>query len=495
MDSPQTDAPHPRSPVARSRPHAFALLAIVVLGFLSFLDNRFGVVDERWFKAFEVESEQLVLDGLLHATRTGAAAVLGRYSRPDEPDARARARELYATGSHAGEFERYESQYGLQASVMQPLSAALRTLGVKDDLWAMHALLALAMAMAIGAMAHGLARLLPPGLALAFAATLTLSPWITVMARNLYWVPFTWYLPFIAAVYLAAGSYRSGRTFATLLAILFATYLLKLLCGYEFVTSIGLAASVPLVYAGVRDEQRWQAIAGRVLANGAVLVLALLAAAALHAGTSPGGVSAGWSKVAITAEKRLSSATPMETARRACDGDATCEKMIAQSLAANPWEVTARYFRLSDTLPWVSAVRMDAQERLTLRLALGLGDGVGLGPRQDGAPVPRTEPTTLMGTVDAALQFALIVIDRAAFPMLLLALGLLFTHIEPALRWSALFALGAPLSWFFLAKGHSAIHMHMNHVLWSLPFVPWCVMAVVNGFMNRRRQGASPAQA
>jgi hypothetical protein len=495
MDSTQTDAPQPRSPVAHSRPHTFALMAIVVFGFLSFLDNRFGVVDERWFNAFEVESEQLVLDGLVHAVRTDATAVLGRYSRPDEPDAYARAREFYAAGNHAGEFERYESQYGLQARVMQPLSSALRALGVKDELRAMHALLALAMAVAIGAMAHGLARLLPPGLALAFAATLTLSPWMTVMARNLYWVSFTWYLPFIAAVYLAAGSYRSGKTFATLLAILFATYLLKLLCGYEFVTSIGLAASVPLVYAGVRDDQRWQAIAARVLANGVVLVLALLAAAALHAGTSAGGVSAGWSKVAITAEKRLSSATPMETARRACDADAKCEKKIAQSLAANPWEITARYFRLNEALPWVSAVRLDEQERLTLRLALGLGDGLGRGPRQDMAPVPQTEPTTLLGTVDAALQFVLIVLDRAAFPTLLIVLGAIFMHIEPALRWSALFALGAPLSWFFLAKGHSAIHMHLNHVLWSLPFVPWCVMAVVSGFLNRRRLGATATQA
>jgi hypothetical protein len=40
---------------------------------------------------------------------------------------------------------------------------------------------------------------------------------------------------------------------------------------------------------------------------------------------------------------------------------------------------------------------------------------------------------------------------------------------------SLLFALSisslAPLSWYVLAKGHSFIHTHMNHILWYSPFM------------------------
>jgi len=33
------------------------------------------------------------------------------------------------------------------------------------------------------------------------------------------------------------------------------------------------------------------------------------------------------------------------------------------------------------------------------------------------------------------------------------------------------FSILAPLSWFVLAKGHSFIHTHLNHILWYIPFL------------------------
>ena len=40
-----------------------------------------------------------------------------------------------------------------------------------------------------------------------------------------------------------------------------------------------------------------------------------------------------------------------------------------------------------------------------------------------------------------------------------------------------LVAFSAPLSWFVAAKGHSYIHVGLNHVLWYVPFVPFaCAM-------------------
>lgn len=33
------------------------------------------------------------------------------------------------------------------------------------------------------------------------------------------------------------------------------------------------------------------------------------------------------------------------------------------------------------------------------------------------------------------------------------------------------FSILSPLSWFVLAKVHSYVHTHINHVLWSMPFI------------------------
>ncbi len=46
-------------------------------------------------------------------------------------------------------------------------------------------------------------------------------------------------------------------------------------------------------------------------------------------------------------------------------------------------------------------------------------------------------------------------------------------HSTIAVRAALAFALLAPVSWFFLAKGHSYIHYMINYALWHLPFVPY----------------------
>ncbi len=45
------------------------------------------------------------------------------------------------------------------------------------------------------------------------------------------------------------------------------------------------------------------------------------------------------------------------------------------------------------------------------------------------------------------------------------------------------FALGAPYSWFIIFKEHSAVHTHMNHVCWHMPF-SWMVAATTGLFLK-----------
>jgi hypothetical protein len=56
-----------------------------------------------------------------------------------------------------------------------------------------------------------------------------------------------------------------------------------------------------------------------------------------------------------------------------------------------------------------------------------------------------------------------------------------------------LLAFCAPLSWHFIAKGHSFIHPHMNYVLWYLPFIPYGLIFTVQAWQRSTQTGVTRA--
>jgi len=82
-------------------------------------------------------------------------------------------------------------------------------------------------------------------LGLMFAACFFISvftfPWIQAFAKNLYWIPFTWFLPavFTLKYYLASNTKYS---FLWLVGFFFSV-LFKSMCGYEYISTIILFAS------------------------------------------------------------------------------------------------------------------------------------------------------------------------------------------------------------------------------------------------------------
>lgn len=57
---------------------------------------------------------------------------------------------------------------------------------------------------------------------------------------------------------------------------------------------------------------------------------------------------------------------------------------------------------------------------------------------------------------------------------------------QRALLYTTWFSMLAPLSWFVIFKAHSYIHIHMNFIVWQMPFVFFgfaCCGAVVKSFL------------
>ena len=64
------------------------IIIIVIIGHFSYVHNSLKVVSNNWFDTHQLDSEQLVLDGLLYSSKNKNIKQLGKYSRnsADERD-------------------------------------------------------------------------------------------------------------------------------------------------------------------------------------------------------------------------------------------------------------------------------------------------------------------------------------------------------------------------------------------------------------------------
>jgi len=88
----------------------------------------------------------------------------------------------------------------------------------------------------------------------------TFAPWLVLFGHSVYWMMWSWFAPFLIALW-GWRQITLGRKHMFMLALygaLFLSFLLKMLMGYEYISTIALAASTPIVFYGIRD--RWKKI-------------------------------------------------------------------------------------------------------------------------------------------------------------------------------------------------------------------------------------------
>jgi len=233
------------SPKVSSYPRFLVAGFIFLVATSSFFGNSFSAADPSWFTQHQLDSEQLVLDGILHSRRSthGQPIVLGRYTRPEIPDQYTHAHRLFNENNQDGKFNSYSSQYGLQIKVF----AYLFSKGFSIS--AIQLLVASCMALCLSCSYLLLRANLFSGIAsAAFSFSMALAPWVIVFARNLYWVPFTWFAPSLvtalSATLFSRVNTSRGQAISNLFLVptLFCFVLVKLLCGYEYITAIYLSS-------------------------------------------------------------------------------------------------------------------------------------------------------------------------------------------------------------------------------------------------------------
>ena len=351
------------------------------------------------------------------ATFQGNVALL-RFSGPAlVGDQITSVREVAALGQPVERevlrFNPYTSQYGLQGLSFAWASEAL---GLSLD--SMYIMTAAMLACVLAALALLYARIFGLIFCAGFVACMLLSPWITNYGRNIYWVPFTWFLP---AVFLAIGL-LSGTTLARTVAAAgyFLAVLLKCLCGYEYLSTVILFAAAPCVVA-IAVPVRAIAARPAALWCAAACVLGACAFAVALVCQSPLKAPTVWQGVLTIVEQDALRRTQGDPSAFSADGDAV------SSLSQTTWSVVWRY-----VFQW----RTD--------LLAGI-------------------PGTAFGYLLVAA--AAVAVGRAV--------------VARSDRWRHGVMLGAfvvpAVSWYVLGKGHSARHYHMNYVLWYMGAVPVCL--------------------
>lgn len=436
------------------------LLVALILLFFSYNNNSLVAANNNWYETFQLDSEQLVLDGLLNG---GDRPTLGRFSRPSIDTQYLDAHRLFEEANKEGEFSKYTSQYGLQIQMF----SYLKNIGL-EKVSQLKSFTALLMALTVLGLTLTIWRDFSCRSALVFYIVFLVSPWVIAFSSNLYWIPFSWFVPLLLTSIFAQKIYVNIKFYYYLLSILFILFMFKFLSGYEYVTTIVLASITPIVYHGLKLKKGYKFTAALCVGIFLVSLISFTASILIHAKSLDSTAESGFQVIKNTAKKRLSSNDVDKLFLEICGIDQACMvnyEVYRASLESNAVTVAAKYFFNDKFLPWVSSVPFSEQEKESLK---SVRDRI----KNNFSFVPIFNLE--MSLLAKLSLYILGIIFSSVFLITLVALCLTVCRTAPNyLLIPLLITFVAPLSWFLVAKGHSYIHYHMNYVLWYLYFIPF----------------------
>lgn len=398
----------------------------------SFAFNLYGAATEGFFKGHQRDSESLVVGRMVQSEKEGMLShggFLGGFKHDRGVD---HQYKLFENGEDpAAAYDGYLQSAGLQGGVYFVLDSALRGLGLESGKSRLF-LLKLVTSFLTAAVLSVFLLLVYHEVGLVTALlTLVLiasSQWIVVFSNNLYWMLFLIFLPFVfvsATLMLHERGHFSRMRFVYL--GLLVLVLVKCLAGYEYISTILVSSVVPFFYFSIKNKWPLAIFLKRTLLASICAVVGFFAAIAIHIAQLSllkGSLGEGASHVWFTVAKRTHG-----------DPDKVGDWYRA-SLESNLMEVLAKYWH---------------------------GDAFNL--------------SSLVG-IDYVIEFSQIItvlmILSAVSLVLILRSGR--RHTKPMRTFLAALTVMwlsflAPLSWHILAKAHSYVHGHMNHVLWYVPFL------------------------
>ncbi len=427
-------------------------LVVFALCFASFELNLFRAADQTLFDAFDVYSDNWVLDPL----RIGAQT-LGHFRN--------------------GEFAQYRSQYGLHIWFFN-LFGGLERFST-GELGTISAVI-LAAVIALTTWLVGRRIFCNRG-TLAFGLFIALSPSTVVIASSVYWMAWTWYLPLIVSLGFGNKVFSGGGLLVASICW-FVALSVKNVFGYEFSSSVALAAAAPIVFLGLQARLSLVRTLVPCFVLGSLSVLSLVSVLILHASylSDGGNLSSGWGVLKTTISKRTAG---LETTQAdfAASCAATPDFALLKGVERESWKLQC----VSDLIRSKSApIPIVLATYSTFRRTIPYLGGPDIIDHPTLTPMRRAirslnfaDVLRKLEDLDGQVIFPLLSLPAT---MLVVWSGIVFASLRIFRRrdlhlpvfWMLIVAVLAPISWYVLAKGHSYGHTHINFVLWNLPFLP-----------------------
>lgn len=393
------------------------LVGMVVMSKV-FSANAFRIATPWLFNTFQIDSEALVVSNIVAdrlalekgGARLGYIALDGEFRFPATL---VRIYQIFREGPGAEElsFSPYTSSFGGQGWFFSAIARGFEVRHIVI-LYRINAVLLTIVLMGLFLIYR---KIYDRTFAWVFLLVMIGSPWVVSFARNLYWVPFLWFLPSVfSGLLLLATKGWQRLLFAA--GIVFAVFA-KSATGYEYLSSITLLAASPFLVSPLlkgrlpsRSDWFWASTVFALCIVGFALALGC------HASMRGDGIVEG-----------LMNIYERDVKRRAWGAPSQFDPVYRASLESSVWDVLKIYFMEWRT-PLIFRIGASAFPAVVALVIVVLLFRIGRG---------RADRWTLPG---AFLIF-----------------------------------LSIPLSWYILMKGHSFIHTHMNFVLWYFGFVQICL--------------------
>lgn len=410
---------------------------------LGFYNNSWNASNQIWFDNFQLGMESHVIGRMAIANHEGIFSKGGLTGNflisSDSIDINQRLHQynIYEKGININpdSFLTYDSQTGGQAltfSILEKVSPLSRSNNIHLFRFITSAVTAIIIAYFL------LWTFNTFGLSTAIITLVLLlfSQWLTVFGKNLWWSLWSFYLPFI--VLLKSLSQEKARlkriSFSQLFFLVLVSVFLKCFyTGFEYITTTLIMLCSTLVYYFFEGNWGWMKFVKRLSATVAASFSAIIFAFILLAyqlSFIKGSMTEGFNHIYIRFLIRTSG---------------TCSEhidpVIQKSLNSKLHEVLARYWHLGEAFNLNNLLSPGSQNKW---LIFDFGDLITL-----------------------ILLFSLLLVLPKINSMLK---GDFWRDKSIALVGTCLFSILAPLSWLIIFKAHSYIHLHMNFIVWYMPF-------------------------
>jgi hypothetical protein len=406
----------------------------VVAFFCGFNFNFWGVADSEKFEVYDRQSESFTLGRLVKSRTDGIFSGAGLSGRCDCEGTLKEKIDFqftaYTQDKECGKYYPYLSQIGLHGtfySTLDAISPFSSPVNLKLLRAVKSALLAVSMSLILLWFYYELGL----GAAIAVFLTILLTPWFTLMGKDLWFCIWTNFLPFTVLLFLLRKESRRGSPsgFRILLWANLAILFNFIFNGYEWVSTTLVMATVPLFYYWRKDRWPFKKLLRRfswMVAGSIISLLATFTFLAYQVSLVKGKFSEGVEWILFSFQKRAY-------------GGAEVPEVYAEQTSHSLWQVFLRY---------LSGAAFELPSFLAKHL-----------------------PWAFSRVFFAELLFVFALLTILFFyPGRLLKVDSEKLRNLRNLAIVTWISILAPFSWYVIFKGHAWSHSPINFITWFMPF-------------------------